>query len=117
MKNYEETIINLALQTHSTKDYIGDNIKKKVRQNNVAMKKLFALSNELKNNIPQAIMVYSKLMAHPAEEVKLTAASTCIRLKICQKQAEEVLKKIISNSEDPFTALDAKMCLKQLENQ
>ncbi len=106
MENYKERIIELALSTNSATDY-GD--KAKLRRHNAAMKKLYAISLELKEDKQKAAQVYTELLTHPEEKVRYTAAAELIQLDICTKEAYSVMRKIWCEGEDLLISLHAKM--------
>lgn len=110
MKNYEEMIIDLALQTNSATDYLE---KKKVRNHNKAMTKLYEIANELKKNTDCASLVYSKLLHHPDEKVKFIAAAHLFQLRICENEARKIMYEISVYSNDPFIKSQASMFLER----
>jgi hypothetical protein len=106
MKNYEEMIIELALSTNDAMDYLD---KAKVRRHNKAMTKLYAIADELKADESNASRVYSGLLTHPEEKVRLTAASHLIQLNLCTEEARKTMHDLSTNSNDAFIRFEAGM--------
>ena len=112
MKDYAKLYIQLcSLILNNTADY-GD--KRKVKIHNSAMKKLNAVCDELKANIPYATELLSVLLENENEQVKLTSASHCLKLGICCDTAKNVLIDIQRHSNNKVRVFDAEMILKSL---
>jgi hypothetical protein len=113
MKDYIKLYIQLCgLISDNTADY-GD--KRKVKIHNSAMKKLNAICDELRANIPYATELLSTLLKNENEQVKLISASHCLKLGICSATAKNVLIDIQRNSNNKVRAFDAEMILKSLK--
>lgn len=112
MKDYKGLYIQLcAMKLDNPMDYTD---KHKVRGHNSAMRELNSLCEDLKTNIPYAIELLSCLLTNENEQVRLIAASHCLKLNICQYQAKAVLLDIQRNSNNRFNSFDAEMILKSL---
>lgn len=88
-----------------------DYTKTNVIKHNIAMKKLAEIYNELSNDKNNAKIVYNKLMNDNDESIRMMAAVHSLSLNINMDKAEEVLKEIIGNANNPIEKFNAEMIL------
>ncbi len=82
-----------------------------VIKHNRKAKKLIEMYNELEKNKEVAKKVYKELIKNDNEEVKVIAASHCLKLEIYIKESEEILKECISSSKNPILQGEADIVL------
>lgn len=107
---YYDLFIKLSLQLCTKEDYID---KRKVKQHNVAMKKLEHLRKEIKQqNNYEAL---NSLLKHKDERVRLNAASWCVKEGVFVDQAVSVLELIMNDCTDETFSFTAEILLKNLD--
>ncbi len=110
MKNYCSIFIQLSLQQCTVDDYLD---KSKVKINNLSLRKLEKLKNEMKKECKEEI--YS-LLLNEDDRVKINAAQLCFQMNILVDKATKVLKNIIENSTDETIRFSAKMNFKHYKS-
>ena len=103
---YFDLFVRLSLQQCNKNEY-GET--EKIEQHNLATKKLRCLQAVMKSK--QLTDVLSRLLSHGDDRVRINAASFCIELCVFTSRAENVLKDIIKNNDDPTMRFSAKMLL------
>lgn len=111
MKDYYTRFVELSLQQCKQDDY-GD--RAKVRNHNVAWKKLIKLEEEMRQTGDDATL--QRLLNHENERVKLNAAAFCLQLEILVEKSVLILKEVLDNSDDWTSAVSAKMLLQNREH-
>ena len=109
MKDYYNLFVELSLQC-TKNDYVN---KLKVKNHNVAIKRLNKLQNEMKLHISEDTL--RLLLNHKDDRVKVNAASFCLDLGLLAEQSIQLLKKIIDDSDDSTICFSAKMLLHKYE--
>lgn len=108
MKQYVYEYVSLCGQMcKSADDYTS---QKNVRQHNQAMTKMMRLTEQLRDDISVARVVYGELLDYEDLFVRQCAASDCLGLGIHTDQAVKVLK-MICRKDDRMAAMAAKRSL------
>jgi hypothetical protein len=95
MKDYYNIIVDLSCKRCNKDDYGS---KKRVREHNKAMDKLFKLGKELNN--PEGKELLLKLLYHENEHVILVATMFCAKLGFHPDETLERLIYVKNNSKD-----------------
>ncbi len=106
MMDLRNKIVSLSNQLCSQNDYKQ---KKRVREHNRAMTKLFALYQTMYDQEGHCESVARELLQHPSEKVQLSVATYCLKAGILDQEARDVLRNIEKNSCDKMLALDASL--------
>lgn len=104
LKRYTDLCSDLCSQA-------DDYTKAKVKKNNIAMKALSGLFEEVCNNVETAKSLYNKLMDYEDDRVRGTAAIHSLKMNINIKKAEWTLENLAKQS-NPISAFGAEMALK-----
>lgn len=107
MNRYVDEYVLLCGQLCMTAD---DYTKQNVKRHNQAMTKMMRLTEQLRDDIPVAVVVYGELLNYENLFVKQCAASDCLSLGIHTDQAVKVLKMICRKGEK-MAAMAAKRSL------
>lgn len=82
LQYYVQTYLKLSSQLCRTS---ADYTKEKVKKNNIAMKKLYKLQEELYRDIQLTSAVYEVLLDNEDIFIRQCVATECLRLKILEK--------------------------------
>ena len=109
MKDFYSEFVKYAIQTCSKEDYY---YKSRVWKNNRAVTKIRNISLELINSDKEkAGELLGELMKHDNEKVRLFASSVCLQYNIDKEIAKQVLKEIVTDSQDSIISFNAEMTL------
>ncbi len=107
MRDFYNLIIELSQKTCFKDDYES---KKKVREHNRAMTKLYNLKNEM--NTSECSQILLKLLEHEDDRVVLNAAMLCVELKFNLKETKRKLEWVLNESDDSILSLNAEQLLR-----
>ena len=111
MKDYYNVIVELSSKLCYKDDY---GVKKKVKEHNKAMTKLNRLDQEMNN--PEGKQVLLELLYHTNDQVILSAAMLCLKLKFNLSDAKKRIAYVRDESSDSIVSFNAEMMLKSFNN-
>lgn len=89
-----------------------DYTKTNAVKHNKSMKKLAEMCKKLSYDKNNAEIIYNTLMKHDDENIRAIAAFHSLSLNINLEKAQEVLRNIIENTNNPIEKFNAEMLLK-----